>query len=135
MGLYGGMGAPDEVLDRELVVQLFTATDPADQEKVRRMVEHFRAEMPVRLRNLLRTAASVAPAVAIRELHQLRGAVGGFGLCAAAAHLESLEIEWPELAGERRQERLEAAQGALAAGIKALEQQLPSLGVALRPAS
>lgn len=113
-----------EAIDRELVDSLFATDDPADQANVREMVGLLETDVAQRLGVLQRGSATLATAGAVHELHQLRGAVSGFGLRATTKILAELEHGWGRLAEPARHAGLAAAAASFARDLAALRRHL-----------
>lgn len=116
-----------DAIDLELVDSLFATTDPADQASVREMVALLETDVAQRLGVLEEGRETLQMAAAVHELHQLRGAVSGFGLRATTKILGELERGWESLAGPARKTGLAAAAASFARDLAALRRHLKFL--------
>jgi hypothetical protein len=116
------------LLDCALADEFFVANTDAEKAELRALTHEMQLDLGPRLARLRELMADGAPAMpAQTQLHQIRGTVANFGLQAAAAKLRDLEYQWCELSPGEKEKGLQAAEAAMQAGLKILEERFPFL--------
>lgn len=122
------MEVPSPLVDHALAEQLYAVGEHGDAAEIREMFNDCVADAITRLQQLQTKAAQPAEdAAARREIHQLRGAVGNFGMQRAADRLRALEAGWPSCSASLRTRELEATEAEMRAAAAELQRQYPFL--------
>ena len=125
-----GMDVTVPLVDFGLARELYGVEQHGDATEVRTMFCECLDDVLQRVAVLRTQTGQVETAPAVRELHQLRGAVGNFAMQRAMQHLGTLEREWPQLMPSAREAALATTENDIRSAAAELRRRYPYLAAA-----